>query len=372
MTEFSSDETLRYARQLSLAEVGPLGQAKLRKARVLIVGLGGLGSPAAMYLAASGVGTIGLCDGDTVSVTNLHRQILHNTASVGNLKTDSACQTLSAINPYIQLQPLSFFLDKNNVVNLIKAYDVVVDGSDNFQTRYLLNDACYFENKPLVSAAIMGFEGQLSVFFTKEGPCYRCLFPEPPPAGFAPSCAELGVLGVLPGVVGCFQATEALKIILGIGQSIQGALLSYNALDMEWRRLEFTKNPECGLCGPSRQIQGVSPINTAEQCQSPQVGIGVQELAAALKSNEVTLVDVRSDFERRICLIQPSMHIPLDQLESKLDQLPAYKPLIFYCKSGIRSSQAVALLAKHHRGSRSLVGGILSWIEYIDSSLERY
>jgi adenylyltransferase/sulfurtransferase len=360
------------------------GQKKLKAASVLLVGTGGLGSPAAMYLAAAGVGHIGLLDFDIVDESNLQRQIIHGQSTVGVLKVESAKQRLLDINPHIKITTYDAALTSENALEIFEPYDIIADGTDNFPTRYLVNDACTLLGKPNVYASIFRFEGQLSVFHAKEGPCYRCLYSEPPPPGLVPSCAEGGVLGILPGVVGVLQATEVVKLILGAGDSMVGRLLLFDALGMKFRELKLRKDPECVLCGPNptvtelidyQQFCGV-PANDHEAVAEDEVKpleITAIQLKDRLKTNHLQLVDVREPHEWDICRIDGATLIPLKEIENRTSELSEQNEIILYCKGGVRSMKAlVALQDKGFSNLKSLRGGITAWSKEVDSSMPQY
>src|SRR5712664_3043226 len=350
LPKLSNDEIARYSRHLILPEVGMEGQQKLKAAKVLCVGTGGLGAPLAMYLAAAGVGTIGLVDFDTVDASNLQRQIIHSTATVGKLKVDSAEIMLKGLNPFLNVVKHNTMLTSANALEILKDYDVIADGTDNFQTRYLVNDACVLLNKPNAYGSIFRFEGQASVFGTKEGPCYRCLYPEPPPPGLVPSCAEGGVLGILPGLVGLIQATEAIKLILGSGDPLIGRLLLVDAMGMKFRELKLRKNPECPACGTHPTITELIDYNefcgirgeesTASMSQNlPE--ISVEELKKKLDAKEdVFVLGVREPHEYQICNIGGHL-IPLGDLPKRVSELDSSKNIVAHCRSGVRSAKAV-------------------------------
>ncbi len=383
----SREELVRYHRHLTLPEVGAEGQRRLKHARVLLVGAGGLGSPAALYLAAAGVGTIGLVDFDAVDVSNLQRQILHGTRDVGRPKTDSARDRLHDINPHVRLETHETRLTSGNALEVLGTYDLVVDGSDNFQTRYLVNDACVLLAKPYVYGSIIRFEGQASVFAAPGGPCYRCLFREPPPAGLVPNCAEGGVLGVLPGMVGTIQATEAIKLILGIGEPLVGRLLLVDALRMRFRAIELRPDPQCPACG-TREITelidyaafcgpGSGPGDTVESAANDgevDGEITPRELAARLThGDDVQLIDVREPYEWEIARIEGARLIPLGSLARSLDELDPHRETVVHCHHGIRSAAAAELL----RGAGfqrvlNLAGGIARWSDSVDPSMAQY
>ena len=393
----SNDEISRYSRHLILSEVGMEGQQKLKGAKVLCVGTGGLGAPLALYLAAAGVGTIGLVDFDTVDASNLQRQIIHSTATVGKLKVDSAEIMLKGLNPYTNVVKHNTMLTSANALEIFKDYDIIADGTDNFQTRYLVNDACVLTGKPNAYGSIFRFEGQASVFATEDAPCYRCLYPEPPPPGLVPSCAEGGVLGILPGLVGVIQATEVIKLILGIGESLAGRLLLIDALTMKFRTLKLRKNPDCPVCGTHPTVTAlidydqfcgiqkptsVGPLEVAQNkavAEAPLVDgipqISVQELKRRLDAHEdVFILDVREPHEVKIVNIGAPL-IPLGQLANRIGELAAEKDreIVVHCKSGGRSQKA-ALILKNAGFTHveNLAGGILAWAEKIDPTLPKY
>jgi len=377
----SQDEISRYSRHLIIPEIGMEGQLKLKSGKVLVIGAGGLGSPLSLYLAAAGVGTIGLVDFDKVELTNLQRQILHSTDSLGRSKLDSARERLLALNPEVKIEAYDTRLTSENALDILRKYDIVVDGTDNFPTRYLVNDACVLLGKPNVYGSIFRFEGQASVFGIPEGPCYRCLYPEPPPPGLAPSCAEGGVLGVLPGIIGVIQATEAVKLLLGIGEPLVGRLLLYDALRMEFRELKLRKDPACPVCGPNRTIQGLIDyeqfcgVVSRQDAAFPDCGeIEPLELKELLDRRlPVLLLDVREPNECQICRISGATLIPLGQLLSRADELSAAEDIVVYCRSGVRSRRAVELLkSKGFPRVRNLRGGILAWTDQVDPSMPRY
>jgi sulfur-carrier protein adenylyltransferase/sulfurtransferase len=374
--ELTIDERRRYSRHLLLPEIGEAGQRRLRRARVLCVGVGGLGSPAALYLAAAGVGTIGLVDFDVVDVSNLQRQILHGTPDVGRSKLDSARARIDALNPDVHVETFDTRFSATNAKSLVDAFDVIVDGTDNFPARYLVNDACVLYGKPNAWGSIFRFEGQAAVFAAPGGPCYRCLHPEAPDAGLVPSCAEAGVLGVLPGIIGTIQATEAIKLILGIGDPLIGRFLVYDALKMRFRELKLPRDPDCPVCG-------VRPtITTLREYEQPCAAAGshdademtVRELKERIDAGRAPIIlDVRESSEAQICRLPGTLLIPLGELERRLGELDRRAEIVVHCKSGGRSRRAVTLLReKGFSGAVNLAGGILSWINEIDSSLTRY
>jgi sulfur-carrier protein adenylyltransferase/sulfurtransferase len=384
------DETLRYSRHLTLSEIGVAGQEQLKAGRVLCIGAGGLGSPATLYLAAAGIGTLGLVDLDVVDVTNLQRQIIHSSADVGRSKLDSARDRIAAINPHVDVVLHHERFDVSNALDLVRAYDVIIDGTDNFPTRYLVNDACVIARRPNVYGSIMRFEGQASVFAVDGGPCYRCLHPEPPPAGLIPSCAEGGVLGVLPGVIGTIQATEAIKVMLGIGESLVGRFLIYDALQMRFRTLTLRRDPDCPVCGtnpPIRDLReyaahcaasGSDPVwaglEPSGQGSEEMDDMTVTELKARIDAGSAPLViDVRNPAEFAICRIPGARLIPLPELSGRLAELDPGADVVVHCKSGVRGARATRLLRQHgFRNARNLTGGILAWIEQVDPLLPKY
>jgi len=376
----SNDEILRYSRHLIMPEVGMEGQLKLKAARVLCIGAGGLGSPLALYLGAAGVGTLGLVDFDVVDYTNLQRQIIHTTADVGRKKLDSAADKLKAINPFINLRTFETRLSSDNALELFREFDIIADGTDNFPTRYLVNDACVLTGKPNVYGSIFRFEGQASVFATEEGPCYRCLYPEPPPPGLVPSCAEGGVLGILPGLVGVIQATEVIKLILAKGEPLIGRLLLVDALAMKFRELKLRKNPDCPVCGTHPTIKKLIDYN--EFCgirgeEAPvEAGvpeIQVEELKRRLDAGEdVFVLDVREPHEYQICNIGGHL-IPLGDLPKRVHELDSSREIVAHCRSGTRSAKAVNFLRQAgFRKVHNLSGGILAWADRVDPKMPKY
>ena len=376
IASLSQQELLRYNRHLILPEVGLAGQTRLKNARVLLVGAGGLGSPTALYLAAAGVGHLGLVDFDAVDLSNLQRQILHGTSDVGRSKLESARRRLTDINPHVELATYEARLGAGNALQLIAGYDLVVDGTDNFTTRYLVNDACVLLGVPNVYGSIFRFEGQASVLATPDGPCYRCLFRSPPPAGLVPSCAEGGVLGVLPGLVGTIQATEALKLLLGAGEPLIGRLLLIDALRMEFKTVKLRKDPDCPACG-TREITTLR--EEAPACATSDPGdaaeITPRELADRLADGDrdLLLVDVREPHEWEICHLDGATLLPLGELPESVANLPSDREVVIYCKGGVRGAKAVSFLK--NRGFsrvRNLTGGITRWSEEVDSTIPRY
>lgn len=376
----SPDELARYDRHLNLPEVGRAGQEKLKAARVLMVGTGGLGSPLGLYLTAAGVGTLGIVEFDVVDESNLQRQVLHGTKDVGRPKIASARDRLHDVNPHVKINSYEVALSAANALEILRDYDVVVDGTDNFATRYLVNDACVLLGKPNVYGSIFRFEGQVSVFHPAAGgPCYRCLYPEPPPPGLVPSCAEGGVLGVLPGVVGTLQATEVLKLILGAGQSLLGRLLLFDALAMQFRELKLRRDPECPLCGPKATIKEL--VDYREFCGLNAPVTAVEEVTPAEFQDQwragrrPTLIDVRNPHEWEIVNLSEfgARLVPLDTLDTQLTSLEQGADIVVHCKSGGRSAKAQELLAAAGFSRvRNLSGGILRWSDDVDSSKRRY
>lgn len=377
---FSADQLHRYSRHLLLPEVGVAGQRRLRDGRVLIVGTGGLGSPAAIYLAAAGVGELGLVDFDRVEASNLQRQILFGTRDIGRPKLEAARDRLEAMNPDVTVRLHPERLDRSNALEVIGQYDVVVDGTDNFATRYLVNDAAVLLGRPNVYGSIYRFEGQASVFDARYGPCYRCLYPEPPPPGLVPSCAEAGVLGVLPGLIGTIQAAEAVKILIGRGEPLIGRLLLFDALAMQFRELTLSRSPECVLCGPEAtqkelvDYPAFCGTGTFEGDAGRVPEISAEELASSIPGTEgLLLIDVREPGEWEIARLPGAVHIPQGELAERLSELTGARELVIYCKSGRRSAAASKfLLGLGFARVRSLAGGIDAWSERIDPTLPRY
>jgi adenylyltransferase/sulfurtransferase len=382
LPQLSTEEMARYSRHLILPEVGMEGQQKLKAAKVLCIGTGGLGSPLAFYLAAAGIGTLGLVDFDVVDSSNLQRQIIHSTKDVGRSKIVSATEKLVALNPFLNVVQHETMLTSQNAIEIISQYDIVADGTDNFPTRYLVNDACVLTGKPNAYGSIFRFEGQASVFATEHGPCYRCLYPEPPPPGLVPSCAEGGVLGILPGLVGVIQATEVIKLILGKGEPLIGRLLLVNSLDMKFRELKLRKNPDCPVCGKNptvtklidyQQFCGIVPEAkvAAEKNGIPQMS--VTELKQKLDAGEdVFILDVREPYEYQIAQIGGHL-IPLGELPNRLGELDTAKNIVVQCKSGGRSQRAAEFLAQNGFSKlHNLAGGILAWSNQIDPDVPRY
>jgi adenylyltransferase/sulfurtransferase len=379
LPELSKDEILRYSRHLIIPEVGVEGQKRLKAARVLMVGAGGLGSPIGLYLAAAGVGTLGIVEADVVDVTNLQRQVLHGTKDVGRKKVESARDRIGDVNPHVQVIAHEAWLSSENALEIIRDYDLVVDGTDNFATRYLVNDACVLLGKPNVYGSIFRFEGQSTVFCTADGPCYRCLYPEPPPPGLVPSCAEGGVLGILPGLVGLIQATETVKLIAGIGEPLVGRLLLVDAAAMQFRTVKLRKNARCPACG-TREIRAL--IDYQQFCglrgvEEPTNGvpvITVAELdARRRRGDDFDLVDVREPHEWDIARIEGARLAPLSSFADALRTFDSARDVVVYCKSGARSAKAVRQLQEAgFRRVWNVEGGILRWAEEIDPTVPRY
>jgi len=387
LPELTNDEVQRYSRHLILPEVGPEGQRKLKAGSVLCVGAGGLGSPAALYLAAAGVGRIGVIDFDAVDVSNLQRQILHGTPDVGRSKLASARERLGALNPFVKVESYETALTSKNALELFKQYDIILDGTDNFSTRYLVNDACVILGKPNAYGSIFRFEGQASVFATKGGPCYRCLYPEPPPPGLVPSCAEGGVLGVLPGVIGTIQATEAIKLLLGAPGTLIGRLLLYDAWGMRFRELKLRRDPECPVCGDHPTVRelidydqfcGITPAASAPPAAVPQdFEITALDLKRSIDSGKNPyILDVREPQEYQINRIPGSVLIPLGQVASRVAEIKAGaegRPIVVQCKMGGRSAKATQLLRQQGlERAQNLKGGILAWIDQVDPKQPKY
>ena len=377
----SNDEILRYSRHLIMPEVGMNGQLKLKQAKVLTIGAGGLGAPLALYLAAAGVGKLGIVDFDVVDFTNLQRQIIHGTSDVGRPKLHSASETIAEINPNVEVVAHETRLTSENALDVLKDYDVIADGTDNFPTRYLVNDACVLLGKPNVYGSIFRFEGQASVFYAREGPCYRCLYPEPPPPGLVPSCAEGGVLGVLPGIIGCIQALETIKLIIGQGQPLIGRLLLFDALHLKFRELKLRKNPECPVCGAHPTVTKL--IDYDQFCgvrgEDHIVPVTVPEISARevkrMMDDErpFVLVDVREPHEYQICNIPGSKLIPLGEIPRRMHELSSADEIVVHCRSGQRSAQAVGFLMKAgFRKIHNLQGGVLAWADEVDPTMPRY
>jgi len=376
----TNEEILRYSRHLIMPEVAIEGQERIKRARVLCVGTGGLGSPLALYLAAAGVGTLGIVDFDVVDYTNLQRQIIHTTPDVGRSKVESAAEKIRAINPFVDVRSFDTRLSSANALDIFRDFDIIADGTDNFATRYLVNDACVISGKPNVYASIFRFEGQASVFATSDGPCYRCLYPEPPPPGLVPSCAEGGVLGVLPGLLGVIQATEVLKLILGAGESLIGRLLLVDALAMRFREVKLRKDPNCPACGANPTVRelidydqfcGIRGESAAKIPSVPE--IQPEELKRRLDAGEDILVlDVREPHEYRICNLRGCL-IPLGELPSRFHELDSAREIVAHCRSGIRSAHAVEFLSNNGFSHvKNLSGGITRWADTVDHAMPKY
>jgi len=383
--KLTNDEVQRYSRHLIMPEVGVEGQLKLKAGSVLCIGAGGLGSPAALYLAAAGVGRIGIVDFDVVDFSNLQRQIIHGTADVGRSKLASAKDRLLDLNPLITIDTYETALSSKNALDLFKPYDIILDGTDNFPTRYLVNDACVILGKPNTYGSIFRFEGQASVFATKNGPCYRCLYPEPPPPGLVPSCAEGGVLGVLPGIIGTIQATEAVKLIMGIGEPLIGRFLIYDALRMKFRELKLKKDPDCPVCGTHPtvtalidydQFCGITPAAEPVMAANDNndTEIDVRELKRKMDAKEnFFLLDVREPNEYQIGKIPGSTLIPLGEVPQRYQEIPKDREVVVHCKMGGRSAKAAAFLRQQgFKNVKKLKGGILDWSDKIDPSVPKY
>jgi molybdopterin/thiamine biosynthesis adenylyltransferase/rhodanese-related sulfurtransferase len=383
----SREEIRRYSRHLIMPEVGLTGQRKLKAASILLIGTGGLGSPLALYLAAAGIGRIGLVDYDVVDESNLQRQVIHHTGDVGKPKLESAAAKLSDLNPYLAIEKHNVPLTSDNALDILANYDVIIDGTDNFPTRYLVNDACVLLGKPNVYGSVFRFEGQVSVFYAKEGPCYRCLFPEPPPPGLVPSCAEGGVIGVLPGTIGTLQATEALKLILGVGRPLIGRMILYDALDMTFDTIKLRKNPNCPVCGEQptltrlidyEQFCGVPAHDRSEfkgtNAQRQIKTITASELKARLDAgDDLAILDVREPHELEISAIAGSLRIPKGQVTSRAAEIPRDRDVVVQCRTGVRSRDAILML--QDLGFTNLVnltGGINAWAREVDPGLPIY
>jgi adenylyltransferase/sulfurtransferase len=382
-TDLSHEEILRYSRHLLIPEVGLEGQKKLKASSALIIGTGGLGSPVALYLAAAGIGRLGLVDFDVVDSSNLQRQVIHGTATIGKLKVDSAKARLNDLNPDIQVDIYNEPFTSENAIRIATNYDILIDGTDNFATRYLTNDVCVFLGKPNVYGSIFRFDGQASVFDARSGPCYRCLFPEPPPPGLVPSCAEGGVLGVLPGTIGTIQATEALKMLLGIGSPLVGKLLLYNALDMSFDFVNLRKNPKCRVCGENADIKelidyeefcGVPGRDHEEGAAGAGWDIDASQLATRLaKGDAPLLLDVREPHELEISWLPNAVNIPLGTLAAHISELDSAREMVVFCKGGTRSARALELLVSAgFKKIKNLRGGINAWAKTVDTSLPVY
>jgi molybdopterin/thiamine biosynthesis adenylyltransferase/rhodanese-related sulfurtransferase/molybdopterin converting factor small subunit len=382
-TTLTKEEILRYSRHLIMPEVGMEGQLKLKQAKVLMVGAGGLGAPLGMYLAAAGVGRIGVVDFDVVDFTNLQRQVIHGTKDVGRKKLDSAADTMLDINPNVQIDRYEVALDSSNALEIAKPYDMIIDGTDNFPTRYLVNDTCVLLKIPNVYGSIFRFEGQATVFAYPGGPCYRCLYPEPPPPGLVPSCAEGGVLGILPGTIGLIQATEAVKLILGVGETLVGRLLLYDALAMRFRELKLRRNPECPACGDhptiTKLIDYQQFCGVPKQEEKPVAGakegeIDPVEVKAKLdRHDNFLLLDVREPHEYQICNIPGAKLIPLGDLPKRVNELDSSVEIVAHCKSGVRSGKAVDFLKQAgFKKVKNMTGGILAWSDKVDPKVPKY
>lgn len=384
LPELSNDEVLRFSRHLILPDVGMEGQRRLKAAKVLMIGTGGLGAPLGLYLAAAGVGRIGIVDFDAVDVTNLQRQVIHGTKDIGRPKIDSAAERMEDINPYLKIDKYETALSSANALEIMKDYDIVVDGTDNFPTRYLVNDACVLLGKPNVYGSIFRFEGQATVFNYEGGPCYRCLYPEPPPPGLVPSCAEGGVLGILPAVIGSIQATETVKLILGAGTTLSGRLLLYDALHMRFRELKLRRNLDCPMCGDNPTIKEL--IDYQEFCGIPQQKaqeameqgklpeITPLELKQRIdRGDDIVILDVREPHEYDIAKIPGTKLIPLGEIPKRFEELDSTADIVIHCRSGVRSGKAQKFL-KEMGFSRvtNLAGGILRWSDEVDPSVPKY
>ena len=376
----TNEERLRYSRHLILPEVGVDGQLKLKQGKVLCVGAGGLGSPLALYLAAAGIGTLGMVDFDVVDISNLQRQIIHSTADVGRKKLDSAAESIAAINPNVELRKFETLLSSSNALEIFRDFDIIADGTDNFPTRYLVNDACILTGKPNVYGSIFRFEGQASVFATKDGPCYRCLYPEPPPPGAVPSCAEGGVLGILPGLVGVIQATETIKLILGLGESLAGRLLMIDAATMSFRELKLRKNPDCPACGTHPTMTQLIDYNQFCGVGKSETGVAatmadmtVEELKRRLDAGDnLFVLDVREPHEYQIANIGGHL-IPLNDLPKRIGELDRSREIVVHCKLGGRSAKAVDFLRQSgFTNVHNLGGGISAWAERVDPKVPKY
>ena len=376
----NNDEILRYSRHVIMPEVGIEGQLKLKRARVLCVGAGGLGSPLTLYLAAAGVGTLGIVDFDVVDFTNLQRQVIHGTSDVGRKKLDSAEDTLREINPNVEIRKFETRLTSANALEIFREFDIIADGTDNFPTRYLVNDACVLSGKPNVYGSIFRFEGQASVFAAKDGPCYRCLYPEPPPPGMVPSCAEGGVLGILPGLIGVIQATETIKLILGSGEPLIGRLLMVDALGMRFRELKLRKNLDCPVCGANPTVKKLIDYNQfcgirGEEAAAPtsMTDISVEELKQRLdRGDNLFVLDVREPHEYQICNLGGHL-IPLNDLPKRVGELDASREIVVHCKLGGRSATAVDFLRQSGFSRvHNLAGGIQAWAERVDPKVPKY
>ena len=382
--EFSNDEIARYSRHLIMPEVTLEGQKRLKAASILCIGTGGLGSPIALYLAAAGIGRLGLVDGDTVDFSNLQRQILHGTKDVGRKKLNSARDRIREVNPNVQVDLYDTFFNSTNAAEISEPYDIIIDGTDNFPTRYCSNDMAVFQQKPNIYGSIFRFDGQCTVFAPHlGGPCYRCMFPEPPPPGMVPSCAEGGVLGVLPGIIGVMQAIEAVKLIIGIGEPLIGRMIAFDALKMKFREFKLRRDPKCPVCSAHPTISelidydqfcGIPQAQAAEDAEPEVPSVTVQELKAKQERGEkFLLLDVREPYEWDICRIPGAQLIPLGQLASRMSELDSADDIVLQCKSGARSARALRLLQEACFSKlANLEGGILAWAEEIDPSVPKY
>jgi molybdopterin/thiamine biosynthesis adenylyltransferase/rhodanese-related sulfurtransferase len=381
--DLSVDEVRRYSRHLIIPEIGMTGQKRLKNAKVLCVGAGGLGSPALLYLAAAGVGTLGVIDFDVVDESNLQRQIIHGQSDIGRLKAESARDSIAEINPYVNVQVHTEALTNDNVMEIFSGYDLIVDGTDNFATRYMVNDASVLLGKPYVWGSIFRFDGQASVFWAEYGPCYRCLYPDPPPPGMVPSCAEGGVLGVLCGSIGSIQVTEAIKLITGVGDSLAGRLMIYDALEMSYRTVRVRKDPECAICGKNPTITGLIDYEAfcgavSEDAAAAASGstITATELKGMLdRGDNIFLIDVREPNEHEIVSIPGATLIPKDHFltGAALEKLPQDKRIVLHCKSGVRSAEALAVVKTAGFADAVHVGGgVLAWVNQVDPSLPTY
>lgn len=384
--QLNSEELARYSRHILLDEIGTGGQERLKQSKVLVIGAGGLGSPAAMYLAAAGVGTLGIADFDTVELHNLQRQLLHGTADVNALKTHSARKRLQEINPHVSIELHETGVQADNALALFQSYDIIVDGSDNFATRYLNNDASYFAGKPLVYGSIFKFEGQASVFNgSPDAPCYRCLFPEPPPPGSVPNCGEAGVLGALCGIIGSMQALETIKVIVGVGDSLAGSLFVMDTLSMLTRKLKIKKDPQCPLCSATASIHSIQADRYQDHCETDTsestsatpseypIEVDIQEAKRLLDSGKTSLIDVREAFELGICQIENSRHIPMNTISQHLDEIPQEGPLLIQCHHGGRSMQVANYLRQNgFDNAINMAGGIDAWAARFDPAMQRY
>ena len=376
----TNEEIARYSRHLILPEVGMEGQRKLKQAKVALIGAGGLGAPLGLYLAAAGIGRIGIVDFDVVDASNLHRQVIHGTKDIGRKKLDSAADSIRDINPNVQVDKFDTGLTSENALEILRDYDLVIDGTDNFPTRYLVNDACVLLKKPNVYGSIFRFEGQASVFAYEDGPCYRCLYPEPPPPGLVPSCAEGGVLGILPGMIGMVQATEAVKIILGVGQTLKNRLLLYDALNMRFRELKLRRDPACPVCGDHPTLtklidyQEFCGLNQPKTVPITNDQIDPTEVKTKLdRGDDFTFIDVREPHEYQIARIPGATLLPLGELAKRLSELPTGRELVIHCRSGARSQQAVDFLKQNgFPQARNMTGGILAWTDKVDPTVPKY